>query len=184
MAHINSNYLNIKESYLFSEVAKRAAKFKEDHPDADVIRLGIGDVTRPLVPAVIESLHSGVDDMADGDCNGKERCALCFDDLTARGFDELLNLRFVRCRIPMDLADQTGIIAQAIIRYMVIGNRCERPRHKRAITMLAVDVRMDVFRADAETARKLRLQAVRIEHSAAADYMMLRNAGDFMENVS
>ena len=66
MAHINSNYLNIKESYLFSEVAKRAAKFKEDHPDADVIRLGIGDVTRPLVPAVIESLHSGVDDMADG----------------------------------------------------------------------------------------------------------------------
>ncbi|MBQ6543002.1 MAG: LL-diaminopimelate aminotransferase [Clostridia bacterium] len=66
MAHINSNYLNIKESYLFSEVAKRAAKFKEDHPDADVIRLGIGDVTRPRVPAVIESLHSGVDDMADG----------------------------------------------------------------------------------------------------------------------
>ena len=66
MAHINSNYLNIKESYLFSEVAKRAAKFKEDHPDADVIRLGIGDVTRPLVPAVIGSLHSGVDDMADG----------------------------------------------------------------------------------------------------------------------
>lgn len=66
MAHINSNYLNIKESYLFSEVAKRAAKFKEDHPDADVIRLGIGDVTRPLVPSVIESLHSGVDDMADG----------------------------------------------------------------------------------------------------------------------
>ncbi len=66
MAHVNSNYLNIKESYLFSEVAKRAAKFKEDHPDADVIRLGIGDVTRPLVPSVIESLHSGVDDMADG----------------------------------------------------------------------------------------------------------------------
>ncbi len=65
MAHINSNYLNIKESYLFSEVAKRTAKFKESHPDADIIRLGIGDVTRPLAPVVIEALHSGVDDMAD-----------------------------------------------------------------------------------------------------------------------
>ncbi len=64
MAHINSNYLNIKESYLFSEVAKRTASFKENHPDADIIRLGIGDVTRPLAPTVIEALHSGVDDMA------------------------------------------------------------------------------------------------------------------------
>ncbi len=64
MAHINSNYLNIKESYLFSEVAKRAAAFKAAHPEADVIRLGIGDVTRPLCPKVIEALHSGVDDMA------------------------------------------------------------------------------------------------------------------------
>ncbi len=67
MAHINSNYLNIKESYLFSEVAKRTAKFKESHPDADVIRLGIGDVTRPLAPVVIEALHSGVDDMSKGE---------------------------------------------------------------------------------------------------------------------
>ena len=67
MAHINSNYLNIKESYLFSEVAKRTAKFKESHPDADIIRLGIGDVTRPLAPTVIEALHSGVDDMAKAD---------------------------------------------------------------------------------------------------------------------
>ncbi len=64
MAHINSNYLNIKESYLFSEVAKRTAKFKESHPEADIIRLGIGDVTRPLAPTVIDALHSGVDDMA------------------------------------------------------------------------------------------------------------------------
>ena len=64
MAHINSNYLNIKESYLFSEVAKRTARFKENHPDADIIRLGIGDVTRPLAPTVIDALHSGVDDMA------------------------------------------------------------------------------------------------------------------------
>ena len=67
MAHINSNYLNIKESYLFSEVAKRTAGFKESHPGADIIRLGIGDVTRPLAPTVIEALHSGVDDMSKGE---------------------------------------------------------------------------------------------------------------------
>ncbi|MBR5113071.1 MAG: LL-diaminopimelate aminotransferase [Clostridia bacterium] len=67
MAHINSNYLNIKESYLFSEVAKRTAKFKESHPDADIIRLGIGDVTRPLAPTVIEALHFGVEDMSRGE---------------------------------------------------------------------------------------------------------------------
>ncbi len=64
MAHINSNYLDIKESYLFSEVAKRANAYKESHPDADIIRLGIGDVTRPLAPSVINALHNGVDDMS------------------------------------------------------------------------------------------------------------------------
>lgn len=67
MAHINSNYLNIKESYLFSEVAKRANAFKAEHPEADVIRLGIGDVTRPLCPSVIDALHEGVNDMASGE---------------------------------------------------------------------------------------------------------------------
>lgn len=67
MAHINSNYLNIKESYLFSEVAKRAAAFKAEHPQADILRLGIGDVTRPLCPTVITALHDGVDDMSKAD---------------------------------------------------------------------------------------------------------------------
>ena len=64
MAHINSNYLNIKESYLFSEVAARANKFRAENPDKDVIKVSIGDVTRPLCPAVIDALHSAVDDMS------------------------------------------------------------------------------------------------------------------------
>ena len=64
MAHINSNYLNIKESYLFSDIAKRTAAFKEANPDADIIRLGIGDVTRPLCAGVIDALHEGVDEMS------------------------------------------------------------------------------------------------------------------------
>lgn len=67
MAHVNTNYLNIKESYLFSDVANKVSKYKEEHPEADIIRLGIGDVTKPLCPEVITALHDGVEDMAKGE---------------------------------------------------------------------------------------------------------------------
>jgi LL-diaminopimelate aminotransferase len=65
MALINENYLKLPGSYLFAEIARRVAKFKEDKPSADIIRLGIGDVTRPLPQAVIKGLHTAVDEMAD-----------------------------------------------------------------------------------------------------------------------
>lgn len=64
MAIINENYLKLQGSYLFAEIARRVAKFKEQNPDANIIRLGIGDVTKPLAPAVIQSLHAAVDEMA------------------------------------------------------------------------------------------------------------------------
>ncbi len=64
MAYVNENYLKLPGSYLFAEVDRRVAAFKSERPDADIIRLGIGDVTKPLVPAVIKALHSAVDDMA------------------------------------------------------------------------------------------------------------------------
>ncbi len=63
MAKFNENYLNLKESYLFSEIAKRIDAFTQANPDKNVIRLGIGDVTLPLSGRVIESLHSAVDEM-------------------------------------------------------------------------------------------------------------------------
>jgi LL-diaminopimelate aminotransferase len=63
MAHINSNYQKLPGSYLFSEIARRVAAYSEAHPEAKLIKLGIGDVTRPLVPAVIEALHKAVDEM-------------------------------------------------------------------------------------------------------------------------
>lgn len=56
MAKINKNYANIKESYLFSDIAKRINAYKEAHPDADIIRMGIGDVTQPLVKTVVDKL--------------------------------------------------------------------------------------------------------------------------------
>ncbi len=61
---INSHFLDLKESYLFSTVGRKTAEYKSAHPDKDVIRLSIGDVTRPLAPAVIEAMHRAVDDMS------------------------------------------------------------------------------------------------------------------------
>ena len=63
MAQINEHFLKLKAGYLFPEIARRVAKFCENHPQADVIRLGIGDVTEPLPEAVIEALHVAVDEM-------------------------------------------------------------------------------------------------------------------------
>jgi LL-diaminopimelate aminotransferase len=65
MALINENYLKLPGSYLFSEIARRVEAFKTANPEADIIRLGIGDVTKPLPEAVIASMHKAVDEMAD-----------------------------------------------------------------------------------------------------------------------
>lgn len=66
MVLVNEQFMALPESYLFSEVAAKVTDFKAAHPEADVIRLGIGDVTRPLTPAVIRALHVAVDEMGDG----------------------------------------------------------------------------------------------------------------------
>ena len=60
---INQNYRNLKPSYLFSDIAKKVAAYQTAHPEADVIRLGIGDVTRPLCPAVVEAMAGAVAEM-------------------------------------------------------------------------------------------------------------------------
>lgn len=61
---INENFLKLQSSYLFSTIAKKVAAYQDAHPEADIIRLGIGDVTRPLPPAVIDAMHKAVDEMA------------------------------------------------------------------------------------------------------------------------
>lgn len=67
MPKLNENYLNLKESYLFSEIAHRVSKYSAENPDKKVIRLGIGDVFLPLGSKVIEGLHKGVDAQASSD---------------------------------------------------------------------------------------------------------------------
>ena len=64
MAYINENYLKLPGNYLFSEVARRVAAYREEQPKAEIIRLGIGDVTLPLPAASISAMHAAVDEMA------------------------------------------------------------------------------------------------------------------------
>lgn len=65
MVKLNENYLKLPGSYLFAEVARRTAAFSAAHPEADIIKLGIGDVTLPLPPACVSALKRAADDMAD-----------------------------------------------------------------------------------------------------------------------
>ena len=67
MALINEHFLKLQSNYLFSDIAKKVNSFKLTHPKANIIRMGIGDVTQPLAPAVIEAMHKAVNEMATGD---------------------------------------------------------------------------------------------------------------------
>ena len=93
---INENFLKLSGSYLFTEIARKVNAYKEEHPKADVISLGIGDVTQPLAPAVIEALHKATDEMAGATTfrgYGPERGydflreAIVENDFRSRGID-------------------------------------------------------------------------------------------------
>ncbi len=64
MAQINENYLKLQAGYLFPEIGRRVREFQKEHPNADVIKMGIGDVTQPLTASVIRAFHEGVEEMA------------------------------------------------------------------------------------------------------------------------
>ena len=96
MVKVNENYLKLPGSYLFSTIARKVNEYSAANPDKKIIRLGIGDVTRPLPKAVIEAMHKAVDEMADGATfrgYGPEqgydflRNAIAENDFKARGID-------------------------------------------------------------------------------------------------
>ena len=96
MIRVNENYLKIQASYLFTEIAHRVKAHQDAHPDAKIIRLGIGDVTEPLAPAVVAAMHKAVDDEAARDTfhgYGPEqgyaflRDAIAENDFQKRGID-------------------------------------------------------------------------------------------------
>ena len=82
MIEINENFLKLKAGYLFPEIGRRVRTFKQQHPQAKVISMGIGDVTQPLAPAVIEAMHRAVDEM------GRQETFRGYDD-TGVGYEFL-----------------------------------------------------------------------------------------------
>lgn len=83
---INANFLNLKESYLFATVGRKTAEYKKAHPEKDVIRLSIGDVTRPLAPVVVEAMKRAAEEM------GKSETFHGYGpDQTCYGYDKLLD---------------------------------------------------------------------------------------------
>jgi LL-diaminopimelate aminotransferase len=117
----NGNYSQLHGNYLFYEVGKRAAAFAKAHPEAQIIRMGIGDVTRPLVPAVIEALHKAVDDMSRAETfhgYGPDfgydflREAILRRDYTARGVSLDLDEIFVSDGAKCDVGNIQELFSQ------------------------------------------------------------------------
>jgi LL-diaminopimelate aminotransferase len=97
---INQNFLNLKDSYLFSTVARKVNEYKSKNPGKKIISLGIGDVTLPLVPAVISAMHTAVDEMSKAE--------------TFRGYGEEQGYKFLReaikdyylkCNVSLDITE-------------------------------------------------------------------------------
>ena len=111
MFKINENYLKLPGSYLFSTIAKKVAAYSEANPDKSIIRLGIGDVTQPLAPAIIDTLHSAVDEMSRAE--------------TFRGYAPDLGYEFLRAAIAKnDYADRGCEIAADEI-FVSDGAKCD-----------------------------------------------------------
>ena len=104
MFKINENYLKLPGSYLFSTIGKKVNAYTQANPDKKIIRLGIGDVTQPLAPAILDSLHRSVDEMGKAESFrgyapdlGYEflRTAIADNDYKARGCDISADESFV-----------------------------------------------------------------------------------------
>ena len=111
MLKINENYLKLQASYLFSDIAKRVAAFQAANPDMDVIKMGIGDVTRGLPGACIEAFHKGVDEMAQ--------------DATFRGYGPEQGYDFLRQAIAENDFQARGAEVSADEIFVSDGAKCD-----------------------------------------------------------
>ena len=113
MAKINDNYLKLPGSYLFSTIAKKVAAYAEANPDKkdEIIRLGIGDVTRPLTPTIIAAMHKAVDEMAD--------------EATFRGYAPDLGYEFLRKAIADNDYKARGCEVEADEIFVSDGAKCD-----------------------------------------------------------
>ena len=111
MAQINDNYLKLQAGYLFPEIGRRVNAFIEANPDANVIKMGIGDVTQPLCPAIIKAMHDAVDEMAV-----KE---------TFRGYGPEQGYSFLRDAIAKHDFQDRGIDVAADEIFVSDGSKCD-----------------------------------------------------------
>ncbi len=111
MIRINEHYLKLQTSYLFSDIAKKVAAYQSENPDQEIIRLGIGDVTRALPPACVAALHAAVDEMAR--------------DATFRGYGPEQGYDFLRQKIAQhDFQDRGAQVAEDEI-FVSDGAKCD-----------------------------------------------------------
>lgn len=111
MFKINDNYLKLPGSYLFSTIGKKVAAFTEANPDKNIIRLGIGDVTQPLAPAIITALHDAVDEMSDA--------------RTFHGYAPDLGYEFLRSAIARNDYEDRGCSIAADEIFISDGAKCD-----------------------------------------------------------
>ncbi len=111
MAHINEHYLKLKAGYLFPEIARRVKAFTDANPMAKVIRLGIGDVTEPLPPAIVAAMHTAVDEMASRD--------------TFRGYGPEQGYDFLRNAIAVNDFQSRGANVAADEIFVSDGSKCD-----------------------------------------------------------
>ncbi|MCA9115100.1 MAG: LL-diaminopimelate aminotransferase [Planctomycetaceae bacterium] len=111
MTRINENFLKLKAGYLFPEIARRVNAFCEASPEAKVIRLGIGDVTEPLPPAIVAAMHSAVDEMASAE--------------SFRGYGPEQGYAFLREKIASVDYGERGIDISADEIFVSDGSKCD-----------------------------------------------------------
>ena len=112
MAKANDNYLRLPGNYLFSTIGQKVREYQEAHPEADVIRLGIGDVTQPLAPEVIGALHHAVDEMGNAE--------------TFRGYAPDLGYAFLREKIAANDYQSRGCDISPEEIFVSDGAKCDR----------------------------------------------------------
>ena len=111
MITINEHYLKLQASYLFSDIAKRVAAFQKNHPDRDIIKLGIGDVTKGLPAACIKAFHKAVDEMAE--------------DATFKGYGPEQGYQFLREAIAANDFRSRGAEVDAEEIFVSDGAKCD-----------------------------------------------------------
>ncbi len=111
MALINENYLKLQAGYLFPEIGRRVNEFIDANPDKKVIKMGIGDVTQPLVPSVVKAFHEGVEEMATGN--------------TFKGYGPEQGYAFLREAIAKNSYQDKGIDISADDIFISDGSKCD-----------------------------------------------------------